>query len=179
VDCILPQMTRSRSITSFPKAKVGKRQEQTGKCCTNIVTHVKRLKNRVAVVCMTDATLLRSRVQGNVHARCAPCGASSPPRCNRETLEGGVWATSSPAAERPTGQEHAWRTARLPEGAVQQVAFDPADMVKATLLESQSSVVKVTTRRKKRLTTAADPCDSMNREAVAPSRGGHGLVKPR
>lgn len=44
-------------------------------------------------------------------------------------------------------------------------------MVKAELLEPQSPVVKVRTRRKKRLITAADPCDGMNREAVAPSRG--------
>ena len=37
------------------------------------------------------------------------------------------------------------------EDAVGQVAFDPADMVKAVLLESQSPVVRVNTRRKKRL----------------------------
>jgi hypothetical protein len=37
--------------------------------------------------------------------------------------------------------------------AVEQVAFDPVDMVKAVLLESQSPVVRVDTRRKKRLIT--------------------------
>ncbi len=44
-------------------------------------------------------------------------------------------------------------------------------MVKAGLLESQSPVVKVTTRRKKRLTTVANLCIGVNREAGAPSRG--------
>lgn len=62
---------------------------------------------------------------------------------------------------------------RRPEGAIRQVAFDPADTVKARRLESQSPGVNVTTRRKKRLITAAHPCDGMNREAVAPSRKGH------
>ena len=119
----------------------------------------------------------RSRVRGNSHARCAPCGASSHPWRSQEALEGGAWATSLPAVERPTGPEHAGRRARLPEGAVRQVGFDPADMVKARLPESQSPVVKVSTRRKERLRTAADPCDGMNREVVAPSRGEHWPVR--
>ena len=63
------------------------------------------------------------------------------------------------------------------EDAVEQVAFDPADMVKAKLPESQSPGVKVSTRRQERLRTAADPCDGMNREAVAPSREGHWPVR--
>ena len=119
-----------------------------------------------------------SRMTGNRHVRCAPCGASAHPRFSRETLEGGVWATSLPAVERPTGPEHAGRRARLPEGAVRQVVFDPADMVKARLPESQSPVVKVSAWRKERLRTAADPCEAMNREAVAPSREGHWPVRP-
>ena len=57
------------------------------------------------------------------------------------------------------------------EDAVEQVAFDPADMVKAALLESQSPVVRVNTRRKKRLTTAASLCIGVNRGADAPSQG--------
>jgi hypothetical protein len=118
-----------------------------------------------------------SRMTRDCHVRWAPCGASAHPRFSRETLEGGVWATSLPAVERPTGPEHAGRRARLPEGAVRQVVFDPADRVKAKLPESQSPVVKVSTRRKERLTTAADPCDGMNREVVAPSRGGHWPVR--
>ena len=52
-----------------------------------------------------------------------------------------------------------WEKARLSEDAVRQVAFDPADMVKARLPESQSPVVNVRTRRKERLTTGASPCD--------------------
>src|SRR3954451_2984370 len=104
-----------------------------------------------------------SRMTRDCHVRCAPWGASSHPRLSRETREGGVWATSLLAAERPMGPEHAGRRTRLPEGAVRQVAFDPADMVKARLPESQSPVVKVNTRRKERLRTAADPCDGMNR----------------
>ena len=57
------------------------------------------------------------------------------------------------------------------EDAVGQVAFDPADMVKAVLLESQSPVVRVNTRRKKRLTTVANLCIAMNCEDDAPSQG--------
>jgi hypothetical protein len=37
------------------------------------------------------------------------------------------------------------------DDAVEHVAFDPVDMVKAALLESQSPVVRVSTRRKERL----------------------------
>ena len=43
---------------------------------------------------------------------------------------------------------------------------------------TQSSGVKVTTRRKERLITVADPCDGMNREVVAPSRRGHWPMRP-
>ena len=43
-------------------------------------------------------------------------------------------------------------------------------MVKAELLESQSPVVRVTTRRKKRLTTVANLCIAMNCEDGAPSQ---------
>jgi hypothetical protein len=57
------------------------------------------------------------------------------------------------------------------DDAVEQVAFDPADMVKAALLESQSPVVRVNTRRKKRLRTAATLCTGVNCEVDAPSRG--------
>ena len=46
-------------------------------------------------------------------------------------------------------------------------------MVKAELLESQSPVVSVNTRRKKRLMTVANLCIGVNREADAPSRAGH------
>ena len=59
----------------------------------------------------------------------------------------------------------------------------PADMVKAVLLESQSPVVKVTTRRKKCLgshrtaTTAATLCVGMNPDADAPSQDGHWPVR--
>lgn len=67
------------------------------------------------------------------------------------------------------GQEHAGRKARLPKDAVGQVAFDPADTVKARLLEPQFPVVKVRTWRKKRLTTAIASCVGMNREADVPS----------
>jgi hypothetical protein len=69
------------------------------------------------------------------------------------------------------GQEHAGSKARLFQDAVEQVAFDPTDMVKARLPESQSPVVNVTTWRKRRLITATDPYVGMNREADAPSRG--------
>jgi hypothetical protein len=61
------------------------------------------------------------------------------------------------------------------EDAVGQVAFDPADMVKAVLLESQSPVVKVSTRRKKRLgdlwviSTAANPMQQYEPRTAAPS----------
>jgi hypothetical protein len=37
----------------------------------------------------------------------------------------------TPAIERSMGQEHVGRKAPLREDAVEQVAFDPADMVKA------------------------------------------------
>ncbi len=50
------------------------------------------------------------------------------------------------------------------------MAFDPADMVKAELLESQSAVVKVRTRRKERLVTVASLCIGVNREVDAPSQ---------
>ena len=43
-------------------------------------------------------------------------------------------------------------------------------MVKAALLESQSPVVKVRTRRKERLITVASLCIDVNREADAPSQ---------
>ncbi|MGH2354722.1 MAG: hypothetical protein ACRDI2_09435 [Chloroflexota bacterium] len=59
---------------------------------------------------------------------------------------------------------------RLPDGAVGQAAWNPADMVKARLPESQSPAVNVNTRRKQRLTTAAGPCDRLNRRTDAPSR---------
>jgi hypothetical protein len=55
--------------------------------------------------------------------------------------------------------------------AVERVAFDPADMVKAVLLESQSPVVRVNTRRKKLLIPAANLYISVNRGADAPSQG--------
>jgi hypothetical protein len=121
---------------------------------------------------------LESRIHRKVDVRCAPCGASSHPWRSQEALEGGAWATSLPAVERPTGPEHAGRKARLSEDAVRQAAFDPADMVKARLLEPQSPVVKVCTRRKERLTTGAVLCGGMNRRAPAPSRDGHWLVRP-
>jgi hypothetical protein len=50
------------------------------------------------------------------------------------------------------------------------VAFDPVDMVKAELLESQSPVVKVRTRRKERLITVANLCIGVNREVDVPSQ---------
>ena len=59
-----------------------------------------------------------------------------------------------------------------------QAPFDPADTVKARLLEPQSPVVKVPTRRKERLITGAILCGGMNRRATAPSRDGHWPVRP-
>jgi hypothetical protein len=80
------------------------------------------------------------------------------------------------AAEVPAS---AGSTARRPAGAVRPVAFDPAARVQARRPQAHAPGVQVTTRRKQRLTTAADPCAGRNREAVAPSRGGPWLVKPR
>jgi hypothetical protein len=60
----------------------------------------------------------------------------------------------------------------------------PADMVKAVVLEPQSPVVKVTTRRKKCLgslwtaITAATLCIGMNRRPIHLRRDGHWPVRP-
>ena len=58
-----------KSITSFPKLKEGVRRETTCNCCIDIVTIGKQPERLVAKVRMTHATLLRSRMNGNVHVR--------------------------------------------------------------------------------------------------------------
>src|SRR5262249_13594571 len=61
--------TRWKSITSCPRRTEGGMRETTGNCCTDIVTIRKQPERLVAKVRMTHATLLRSRMNGNVHVR--------------------------------------------------------------------------------------------------------------
>ena len=76
------------------------------------------------------------------------------------------------------GQEHAGSKARLFQDAVEQVAFDPTETVKAILPESQSPVVNVTTWRKLRLITATDLCIGMNCGLMHLRGIGHWPVRP-
>ena len=47
-------------------------------------------------------------MRGNSHVRCAPCGASLYPRCNREELEGRFLGRLAYLDGKPVrGQEHA------------------------------------------------------------------------
>src|SRR5262249_33254779 len=61
--------TRWKSITSCPKRTEGGMRETTCNCCIDIVTIRKQPGRLVAQVRMTHATLLRSRMNGNVQVR--------------------------------------------------------------------------------------------------------------
>ena len=69
VGCIAPMTTPSQSSMSCPKDKTGVDGSTTCNCYTDIVTRGKRPKNKVAMVRMTNATLLRSRMTPKRHVR--------------------------------------------------------------------------------------------------------------
>ena len=69
MDCISLMTTPLKSIMSFPEGKTGVDGSTTCNCYTDIVTRGKRPKNKVAVVHMTNATLLRSRMTPKRHVR--------------------------------------------------------------------------------------------------------------
>jgi hypothetical protein len=69
VDGISLMTTPSQSSMSFPECKTGGDGSTPCNCYTDIVTCGKRPKNKVAVVHMTNATLLRSRMTPKRHVR--------------------------------------------------------------------------------------------------------------
>src|SRR2546423_7794140 len=81
--------TRWKSITSYPKRTAGGMRETTCNCCIDIVTIRKQPERLVAQVRMTHATLLRSRMNGNVHVRfCSRVEVATPrlrQRADRKT----------------------------------------------------------------------------------------------
>src|SRR6267142_6041851 len=81
--------TRWKSITSCPKRTAGGMRETTCNCCIDIVTIRKQPEKLVAQVCMTHATLLRSRMNGNVHVRfCSRVEVATPRLRQRPEGEG-------------------------------------------------------------------------------------------
>src|SRR5215471_9777323 len=81
--------TRWKSITSCPKRTEGGMRETTGNCCIDIVTIRKQPERLVAKVRMTHATLLRSRMNGNVHVRfCSRVEVATPRLRQRPEGEG-------------------------------------------------------------------------------------------
>src|SRR5215471_12625196 len=81
--------TRWKSITSCPKRTEGGMQETTCNCCIDIVTIRKQPGRLVVQVRMTHATLLRSRMNGNVHVRfCSRVEVATPRLRQRPEGEG-------------------------------------------------------------------------------------------
>ena len=71
-------VTTSKSITSCPKSKEGAMRETISNCYIDIVPIRKQPGRLVAQVRMTRATLLRSRMNGNVHVRlCSRVGVAT------------------------------------------------------------------------------------------------------
>src|SRR5215475_7382762 len=71
-------VTPSKSITSCPRSKEGAMRETIYSCYIDIVTIRKQPGRLVAQVHMTRATLLRSRMNGNVHVRfCSRVGMAT------------------------------------------------------------------------------------------------------
>src|SRR5262245_62671669 len=70
--------TTSKSITSCPRSKEGAMRETISNCYIDIVTIRKQPGRLVAQVRMIRATLLRSRMNGNVHVRlCSRVGMAT------------------------------------------------------------------------------------------------------
>src|SRR5213592_974600 len=96
-------VTKSKSITSCPKSKEGAMRETICNCYIDIVTIRKQPGRLVAKVRMTHATLLRSRMNGNVHVRfCSRVGVATSRLRQRPQVEddsrGRGWDTRGPEA---------------------------------------------------------------------------------
>src|SRR5215831_2624309 len=90
--------TRWKSITSCPRRTEGGMRETTGNCCTDIVTIRQQPERLVAKVRMTHATLLRSRMNGNVHVRfCSRVEVATPRLRQRPEGEGRATVQRYPA----------------------------------------------------------------------------------
>src|SRR5215468_1125455 len=90
--------TRWKSITSCPKRTEGGMRATTGNCCIDIVTIRKQPERLVAKVRMTHATLLRSRMNGNVHVRfCSRVEVATPRLRQRPEGEGRATVHRYPA----------------------------------------------------------------------------------
>src|SRR5437764_1469931 len=109
-------VTKSKSITSCPKSKEGAMRETICNCYIDIVTIRKQPRRLVARVRMTHATLLRSRMNGNVHVRfCSRVGVATSRLRQRR---GG---STQPAQATSAGQRRAGGPeANLPAGDSQQ-----------------------------------------------------------
>src|SRR5574341_1297907 len=80
--------TRWKLITSCPKRMEGGMRETTCNCCIDMVTRRKPPERLVAKVRMTHATLLRSRMNGNVHVRfCSRVEVATPRLRQRPQVE--------------------------------------------------------------------------------------------
>src|SRR5215475_10463353 len=91
-------VTPSKSITSCPRSKEGAMRETIYSCYIDIVTIRKQPGRLVAQVRMTRATLLRSRMNGNVHVRfCSRVGVATSRL--RQRLDG----STSPGKDPPPG----------------------------------------------------------------------------
>src|SRR5262249_24463330 len=82
-------VTPSKSITSCPRSKEGVMRETISSCYIDIVTIRKQPGKLVAQVRMTRATLLRSRMNGNVLVRfCSRVGVATSRLRQRGQLTG-------------------------------------------------------------------------------------------
>ena len=75
-------------------------QETTCNCCIDIVTIRKQPERLVAKVRMTHATLLRSRMNGNVHVRFCSRVEVATPRLRRRRQLGTVLVDANEAGVR-------------------------------------------------------------------------------